>query len=712
MANSILVTATQRGSGKSAVALGMVSQLERSLGRVSYFKPIGIPSETGVDPDVQLMKDALGLPFTPQEMAPVTMDQVAEALANSSYDQLLDTILDAYKKIADASDFVVCEGTDYFGAMASFEFNINADLSKNLGAPILLVANARDCEGPHRTDGECCASDPCDDVLQNILTVKESFDEKSCDFFGVVINRAPAKEVKRINDTAAAFLADHDVRLLGTIASTDILERPRLEEIAAALHAEVLSGHQRLNVTATDIVIAAMSVNNVLSNLQRGSLVVVPGDRDAVLLGVAAAYTSPTINDPSGVVITGGLEPGDNVNKLVLDLTRGQMPILKVSTNTFETAIMINEVKPHISAHQRQRVDVVKGLVERYVDVEELVTQSVVGSLASRITPKRFIHGLIDLARSNRQHIVLPEGTDERILRASGSLLARKVVDITLLGDEAELERQISQLGLTMDGVKIIDPTHSELREPFAKRYMELRKKKAPIWEHALDLMSDVSYFGTMMVKEGKADGMVSGAAHTTAHTLRPALEFVKTKEGVSIASSVFFMCLPDSVLVYGDCAVNPNPTAEQLADIALASAETAQAFDIEPRVAMLSYSTGESGTGSDVEVVRQATALVKERNPKLLVEGPIQYDAAVDANVAKKKLPGSKVAGRATVFIFPDLNTGNNTYKAVQRSAGAIAIGPVMQGLRMPVNDLSRGCSVPDIVNTVAITAIQAQRN
>ena len=709
--SSIFVTATQAGSGKSTICLGLVNLLERTLGKVGYFKPIGLRDKDGVDPDVRLMKDSLGLDFSVEEMAPVSMDQVAEALAGGTYDQIVDTILEAYQRIADETDFVVCEGTDYFGAMASFEFNINADLSKNLGAPILLVSNAVECT---LRSGEGHPPDVgCEGMLKNINMVKESFDEKVCDFFGVIINRAASRELREIHQHCKGALKGQQIKVLGTIPRTDMLEKPRLEEVAAALEAEVISGHERLNAVAKDVVVAAMSLENVLERIPRGGLVVVPGDREDVIIGLAAAYISPTINSPSGVILTGGLEPRPNVKKLVLDVTGGSMPLLKVSTDTYETALQVSAVKPNLSAHQRMRVEVVKGLVERHVNAEPILTRSVVGPMVQKVTPKQFIHSIIDLARSDRRHIVLPEGTDDRILKATSVLLDRKVVDVTLLGKEDEIRSNMARLGLKLEGAQFLNPTASELREPFAKRYIELRSpKKTPTWDMAYDLMLDCTYFGTMMVQEGQAHGMVSGAINTTAHTLRPALEFIKTTDGVSIASSVFFMCLPNSVLVYGDCAVNPKPTAEQLADIALASAATAQAFGIEPRVALLSYSTGASGKGSDVEKVRQAVALVRERNPELLVEGPIQYDAAVDPSVAAAKLPDSRVAGSATVFIFPDLDSGNNTYKAVQRSAGAIAIGPVMQGLRKPVNDLSRGCSVADIINTVAITAIQAQRS
>ncbi len=710
MASSILVTATQRGSGKSTLALGLVHLLESTLARVGYFKPIGQRGLDGTDPDVRLMKDALGLDLTLEEMVPVTMDQVQEALSSGTYDQLLDTILEAYEKVAAKCDFVVCEGTDYFGAMSAFEFDINADVSKNLGSPVLLVANGENCTS-FLGDCEC---GPCDQMIKNIALVKENFDAKGCEMFGVVINRADPKNVKEINEATEGVLKKMGLRLLGTVPRTDMLCKLRVEEVAAALSAEVISGKDRLNVIVQEVAVAAMSVENVLDRIPRGTLVVVPGDRDDVLLGLAGAFASPAVPAPAGVVMTGGLEPGKNVKRLVLDLTGGHMPLLKVQTGTYETAILVNQVQPSLQAHQKMRVELVKTLVESNLDAEPLIARASVQPRNRKATPKQFIHRMMDIARRDKKHIVLPEGHEPRILRAAQVLLERGIVDLTVLGNEEEIQREIARQGLKLNGnLKIVNPATSELRERFAKRYIELRSpKKTPTWELSYDLMSDATYFSTMMVQEGLADGMVSGSITTTAATLRPALEFVKTKEGYSIASSVFFMCLPEQVLVYGDCAVNPNPTAEQLADIAIASAETAASFDIEPYVAMLSYSTGASGTGSDVDKVRQATALVKERSPDLLVEGPIQYDAAIDPSVAKTKLPGSKVAGAATVFIFPDLNSGNNTYKAVQRAAKAIAIGPVMQGLRKPVNDLSRGCSIPDIINTVAITAIQAQRS
>ncbi len=703
MPKSIFLTATQRGSGKSSVALGLTALLERTIGNVGYFKPVGRRPDGGPDPDVLLMKKAFALEAADEEIQLFTMDDVAESLAEGTNDQLLEQVMDGYDRIESTADFVVCEGTDYFGAMAAFESNVNAEISKNLGSPILLVANGLDsASGENREIAE---------VVDHICMIKESFDELGCEFFGVIINKCAMEGLDGFQAKAQRALADHDIRLMGAIPRSDMLEKVRLEEVVAQIGAEVVAGEERMNQVAQRVDVAAMGLDNVLGRVEKGSLVVAPGDRGAILLGIASAYVSPTIPAPAGVVLTGDLEPPKHVMNLVLDLTAGKMPIMKVKTNTYETALNIAAVQPRIESHQRMRIEVAKGLVDRHVNADSILTAAAVDPGIRRVTPRMFLHHVMDMARHERKRIVLPEGHDDRVLRAAAILLEREVVDLTILGREPEVRKRLDQLSPKGGLVTVIDPDSSEWREPFAQKYMELRgPKKSPSWDISYDLMADVSYFGTMMVHEGHADGMVSGAAHTTAHTLRPALEFIKVREGVKIASSVFFMCLPDSVLVYGDCAVNPNPSSEELADIAIASAETARAFGIDPYVAMLSYSTGESGTGSDVDKVRAATAMVRERAPNLPVDGPIQYDAAVDVDVGKAKLPGSRVAGAATVFIFPDLNSGNNTYKAVQRSARAIAVGPVMQGLRRPVNDLSRGTTVRDIVNTVAITAVQAQ--
>ncbi|HSQ06915.1 MAG TPA: phosphate acetyltransferase, partial [Chromatiaceae bacterium] len=443
--------------------------------------------------------------------------------------------------------------------------------------------------------------------------------------------------------------------------------------------------------------------------LEDGCLIITPGDRSDIILASLLADVSSTFPRVAGLLLTGGQRPAENVQKLLEGLSRTRVSILSVPTDTFTTALNVNRVESTILAGDNRKIAAALGLFERNVEIEDL-RQRIAVRHSDRRTPLMFEYELIHRAKSRRQRIVLPEGTDHRVLKAAEILTLRGVAELTLLGDPDKVRRRMRELGLKLTDITILDPRTDPRRTDFAAVYFGLRKRKGISEQMAYDAMEDLSYFGTMMVHLGQADGMVSGAVHTTQHTIRPSFEIIKTRPGVRLVSSVFFMCLADRVLVYGDCAVNPNPTAEDLADIAITSAATAAAFGIEPRVAMLSYSTGASGKGEDVERVRAAVAIANERRPDLKLDGPIQYDAAIDDTVGRSKMPDSEVAGHATVFIFPDLNTGNNTSKAVQRSAGAVAIGPVLQGLNKPVNDLSRGCTVTDIVNTVAITAIQAQ--
>jgi phosphate acetyltransferase len=453
------------------------------------------------------------------------------------------------------------------------------------------------------------------------------------------------------------------------------------------------------------VTVAATGVERFLAELEDGVLVVAPGDRPDILAAAVAATMAPELPAVSGVVLTGGAEPAAGLRPL---LHAAPFPVLQAAGDALSVAGSLSSLRPQLAPDDERRIAAALGLFGSRVDAAELAREIELERPA-RVTPLMFEYDLLERAKAAGRHIVLPEGEDERVLRAAEILLRRGVVELTLLGDVDAVRSRAAALGLDVGGASLVDPLASPLREEYAAVYHELRKHKGMTPEAAFDALGDVSWFGTMMVHAGALDGMVSGAAHTTGDTIRPALEIVRARPGVSVVSSVFLMCLADRVLVYGDCAVNPSPNAEQLADIAISSAETAATFGVDPRVAMLSYSTGESGKGESVEGVRRATELVRERRPDLKVEGPIQYDAAVDAGVAELKLPGSEVAGRATVLVFPDLDTGNIAYKAVQRSAGAIALGPVLQGLRRPVNDLSRGCTVTDVVNTVAITAIQA---
>ncbi|MGD9732577.1 MAG: phosphate acetyltransferase, partial [Desulfamplus sp.] len=458
--------------------------------------------------------------------------------------------------------------------------------------------------------------------------------------------------------------------------------------------------------------VAAMQLRNLLPRLEHGDLIITPGDRADVIVACLASVSSTSRKNIAGILLTGGLVPCDAVAELINGFP-DTPPIVSVQDNTFPAATKVNKIQAGISPFDKRKITRILAAFEKHVNTKKLA-QRVITTQTTIRTPKMFELELIQRARQSRQHIVLPEGEEERILRAAEILLRREVVDLTLLGNQERIYKKIKDLGLRMESINIIDPIKSEFFEEYIQTYYALREHKGITPEYAHDTMKEVNEYATMMIFAGHADGMVSGSIHSTAATIRPALQILGTKPDCSIVSSVMFMCLEDRVLVYGDCAINPDPNAEQLAEIAISSAQTALVFGVEPVVAMLSYSTGASGTGSEVDKVRQAAEIARKKAeavlPNLKIEGPIQYDAAVDASVAKTKLPNSEVAGAATVFIFPDLNTGNNTYKAVQRSSGAVAVGPVLQGLRYPVNDLSRGCTVTDIVNTVAITAIQAQ--
>jgi phosphate acetyltransferase len=594
-----------------------------------------------------------------------------------------------YSGIAKRCDVVIVEGTDLTGQDAAVEFDLNARLANNLGLPVLAVVGAGGLSPKEAADAV--------DVARKELAAE------NCSLLAMMVNRADPDAVERIQAAVRPGLSRRPVYVLPEIVE---IARPTVGEVAAALGLQQLAGSSELERDVQAIKVAAMTVGNFLHAFDGGDLIIVPGDRADVMVATLASAFSPEFPVPSGMILTGGLAPDPNVLPL---LAHAPFPVFAHGADTYSTAREVSAVRSEIASGQRRKVAAALGTWARSVDEEELLERLTLPR-PSTMTPLRFLHELIERARSQPKHIVLPEGSDVRILRAAEILHRRDVCALTVLGNEAAVRELATAHGIDLSGVRILDPATSALRERFAVEYQRLRAHKGVDLERAREVMVEPSYFGTMMVQLGEVDGMVSGAAHTTANTIRPALEFVKTREGARIVSSVFLMLLADRVLVYGDCAVNPEPDEEQLADIAVASAQTAAQFGVVPRVAMLSYSTGGSGSGTAVDAVRRATELVRAARPDLPVEGPIQYDAAVDASIAASKLPASAVAGQATVFIFPDLNTGNNTYKAVQQSSGAVAVGPVLQGLRKPINDLSRGCTVEDIVNTVAITAVQAQ--
>jgi phosphate acetyltransferase len=690
---SIYIAGAGAGSGKSVVVLGFMEMLSAVGRKVGFFRPFA-PQGAELDNLTALIRARYELPFAPEMLYGCTVETARQFIGSGRYDELLKLIMNKFKMLEEQCDLVVCAGTDYNGLIPSLEFGFNVDLANNFGCSLVAVV-----KGFGRTPQEAW------DALH---ITHELMRERGADFLASVLNGVAPDDLETVCGRVQHLLTETET--IYVLPEQPALGMPTMGEIRQALGAECLYGDgDALHQVVSNYKIAAMEIPDFLRYVEDGCLIITPGDRSDIILASLAADVSSAFPRVAGLLLTGGLQPAEKVRDLIEGLRRTKVAILQVPTDTFTTAMQVSRIESSLLPGDDRKIAAALGVFEAHVDLEELRARAAVHH-SERVTPLMFEYELIRRAKSRRQRIVLPEGGDERILRAAEILSLRKVADLTLLGNPERIHRRAAELGLDLDDIRIIDPVESPDRLRYAQTYYELRKHKGISEQMAHDVLQDVSYFGTLMVYHGDADGMVSGATHTTQHTIRPSFETVKTKPGVKLVSSVFFMCLPDRVLVYGDCAVNPNPDSEELADIAISSAQTAAAFGIEPRIAMLSYSSGSSGKGEDVDRVREAVRLVRERRPDLKVEGPIQYDAAVDIEIGRSKMPDSEVAGHATVLIFPDLNTGNNTYKAVQRSANAVAIGPVLQGLNKPVNDLSRGCTVTDIVNTVAITAIQAQ--
>lgn len=693
ISQNIYITGTDRNSGKSIIMLAVMEMLTGHVGKVGFFRPI-IQSGGKKDELIQfiLYRYQLDLPY--EAMYGCKSHEARELLANEQYDELHKIILAKYRTLKAQCEHVLCIGSDYRHGDSMFEFDFNAQVANNLDCLMLPVMPGSELDHLQ--------------ILNNLSSLKHELHEHDNTILAVVINGVSIKQIETLRATL-----NHSSRFpIYVVPAESSLNKPTMGNIAHALNTKMFtSDNNALSREVYQYKVAAMLVPDFLDYVQAGDLIITPGDRADIILASLLTYQSTNYPQISGLLLTGHQEPGPQVQALIDGLGDLPFAVLGVDTDTFTTAMQVSQVPARLHSQDDRKIAKALGLVENNVDMGEL-RQRLMSKVPHKMTPLMFEYDLLQRAKAKKQHIVLPEGTEERILRAAEILLLRDVVKITLLGNEAEIRQKIQALALKLADVDIIDPMTSELRPLFAQAYFEARKHKNIIYATAFDLMGDVSYFGTLMIHLGFANGMVSGAVHSTQHTIRPAFEIIKTKPGASIVSSVFFMCLEDRVLVYGDCAVNPNPNAEELAAIAISAADTAKMFNIEPYVAMLSYSTGDSGKGEAVDKVREAVKIARTLRPDLKLEGPMQYDAAVDFGVARTKLPGSQVAGQATVFIFPDLNTGNNTYKAVQRSSGAIAVGPVLQGLNKPVNDLSRGCTVADIVNTVIITAIQAQEN
>ena len=695
MNKAIYIATSEESSGKSIITLGLMSMLIGRTAKVGYFRPVIEDFEEGkMDNHIETVINHFGLDIQYQDAYAITKSKLIKKKNKGKIGEVIDLIIEKYKRLEERFDFVLVEGTSFMGEGTVIELDLNVLIAKNLGIPTIIVGT-----GEGKT---------LDEFVDSLYLAYDSFKMKEVEVLAVIANKVQPENLELVTERLKSSLPEGV--MVNSIPVIKSLNNPTIQEIVKELDAKVLFGAAFLNNQIGSFSVGAMQLRNYLLNLNENGLVITPGDRADIILGALQANESANYPAISGIVLTGNIVPEDSILKLIEGLST-IVPIISVEGGTYNITNKIGSIKPKIYANNKQKILTSINTFENYVDLDNL-TEKFIKFEAEGMTPKMFQYNMVKRAKKHRKHIVLPEGNDDRIIIAASRLLSMDVVDITIIGDKKQIENKVLELGLAFDfsKVNIINPRENEHYDDYVNTYYELRKAKKMTLEIARDLMEDGAYFGTMMVYKGHADGMVSGAAHTTQHTILPALQFIKTKPHCSIVSSVFFMCLEDRVSVFGDCAINPNPTAEQLAEIAISSAESSLAFGIEPKVAMLSYSSGSSGKGDEVDKVRKATEIVKEKRPDLKIEGPIQYDAAVDPVVGQSKMPNSEVAGHASVLIFPDLNTGNNTYKAVQRETGALAIGPMLQGLNKPVNDLSRGCTVDDIINTVVITAIQAQ--
>ncbi len=695
MSKNLFIISTDKKSGKSNMALGVSEVLFKNIDKVAYFRPIIQVSETRtIEDNFDLIKKYFNLQIDYSDMYAYTYEEAERLISEGKYDELIDTIIKKYKKLEAAHDFVLIEGTDYSGDMAILDIEVNVKIAHVLSCPVLIIKSAKEKD--------------IKSLIQALKITITSYIEDGCNVIGIILTRAPIAKYedyeKQLNK-----VADFKEMFLSVLYESVDITTPSVGEVAKFLNGTVLCGENQLNNLVMSYSVANMHVENYLSDLEDGTLVVTSADRLDIVLGILLANQSKGFADITGIILTSQYD----VKQETLDIINNlpfSLPIVKINDDVQNILKKLEKLRIFLTPENTRKIALAFRIFDEQVDRKKLA-KIVIDSKTDKMTPKVFEYSLIEKASRKKMHIVLPEGEEERILRATEILVLRDLVNITLLGNEEKIRLLIHEFGLNIENVNIIDPLTSDISKKYAMMYTEMRKHKGMTFDHALSIIHDVNYFGTMMVQTGDADGMVSGAVHSTANTIRPAFQIIKTKPDCPIESSLMIMCFKEKVVGYGDCAINPNPTSEELAYIAISSAETAQAYDIEPRIAMLSYSTGSSGKGEDVDKVREATRIAKEMRPDLKIEGPIQYDAAVSEEVARTKNLVSEVAGNATVLIFPDLNTGNNTQKAAQRESGAISIGPILQGLNKPVNDLSRSAKVKDIISTVTLTAIQAMQ-
>ncbi|HEX7040133.1 MAG TPA: phosphate acetyltransferase [Trueperaceae bacterium] len=703
--SGLLLVPTEARVGLTSVSLGLLRALERRGLRVGFVKPIRQPGDDG-GPERSTAFARGTTALDPPE--PLPFARAEALLAAGRRHELMQEAVALYERAAEGKDVVVVEGLTATATHPELDA-INAQLAQAMDAQVVLVAAL----------GESPAA-----LSDRLRVAAEPFGGvAAARVIGVVVNklgadsRAVAGAARPTTPAAPAItpaelvagtpvLASGELRLLGAVPFDPRLSSPRTRDMARHLGATVIVEGEIDTRRVADVSLVARTVGNMTHRLRPDALLITPGDRDDVILAAAMAALNGV--PLAGLVLTGGIAPDENVMRLCSRAFATGLPLLAVDTDSYVTAARAAAFDPEVPLDDAERLGWVMDAVAEHLDLDWLVERVAQGR-EPRLSPPAFLHRLVERARKANKLIVLPEGTEPRTLRAAAHCAERGIARCRLLGDPDDVARAAEAVGVSLGpGIEVVAPT-DELRERYVAPMVELRKHKGLTADGARNQLKDDVVLGTMMLATGEVDGLVAGAVHTTAHTVRPALQLIKTKEGALLVSSVFFMCLPDEVLVFGDCAVNPDPNPEELADIAVQSADSALAFGIPARVALISYSTGASGEGVDVEKVRKATEIARLRRPELLIEGPLQYDAATVPEVARQKAPDSAIAGRATVLVFPDLNTGNATYKAVQRSAGVISIGPMLQGLRRPVNDLSRGASVEDIVYTIALTAIQA---
>ncbi len=700
MGNSLYICGTDHQAGMSIITLGMYKALHQFTPNLTYFKPV---SDGSIDQDVSVIKTAHNLKQKDSDICPVSKEEASRLLAHRQEEELLDRIKNSFQDMSENGNFVIVEGISSKHNLLDIDFNKN--IASRLNIPVLLVARGDNCDTPAGMD----------ELVTTVFTAKQVFEKEGLHVLGVLINRAVCESPSEHYPLIRKALKEAGVEVFGIIPELKSLSFPILDQIAQELKAQVISGYDALSETVAHVLVAAMAPRHFLRHLKKKkTLVITSGDRNDILLSIACTHGCPEHRKVAGVLLSGGIDPDPGVLELINAMNLPPLPILKVDTDSFITATHVQRVDVRIRPKDHEKIATASSRVSEAIDAEALwKALNIPLPKRKRSASVDFLEQLVDQARSYGNRIVLPEGEEPRTLKAVAKVQDLKLCYVTLLGDTDRITNMAKSIGVSFNEMTtVLDPKASPHLEEYIHTVMEARKgKKGGMTEDVARewLLESTVNFGTVMVKLDHADGLVSGAIHSTADTIRPALQMIRVKQGVDVASSIFFMALQDRVLVYGDCAIVPNPNANELAAIAISSARTARAFGIEPRVALLSYSTGISGKGETVDKVSKALEIVKETNPDFAIDGPLQYDAAIDPDVGSLKLPDSPVAGTANVFIFPDLNAGNIAYKAVQRSAGALAVGPVLQGLNKPVNDLSRGCSVDDIVYTVAVTAIQA---